>query len=252
MRPERAKAIESRKKGMSYSQIEKLLGIPRSTLSGWLSNLPISAEASMRISKRGRAISTAALVKRNKQQTIDAENRARSARHRSRANIGVISRRELLLLGVALYWAEGFKRANRRNGRSVTYHAVSFTNSDPGIIAVFVRFLREICAVDDRKIYLSLRIFPGQGEDQIKGYWSRVTGLPLSQFRKTYRGISISSSRKRPFNRLENGTLRIAVGDTLLFHKILGCIDALSAIAPKPESLEITSAPHSKIGILAT
>ena len=39
---DKSKAIELRKKGMSYSQIKAELGISKSTLSGWLSDMPLS------------------------------------------------------------------------------------------------------------------------------------------------------------------------------------------------------------------
>ncbi len=41
---EREKAIELRKKGMSYSQIREKLGTPKSTLSNWLKDHPLSKE----------------------------------------------------------------------------------------------------------------------------------------------------------------------------------------------------------------
>lgn len=39
------KAITLRKKGMSYSQIKTEIGISKSTLSGWLSDMPLSKKA---------------------------------------------------------------------------------------------------------------------------------------------------------------------------------------------------------------
>lgn len=38
------KAVELRKEGTSIREIEKLLSIPRSTLSGWLKNIKLTTE----------------------------------------------------------------------------------------------------------------------------------------------------------------------------------------------------------------
>jgi transcriptional regulator with XRE-family HTH domain len=39
---DKSRAIDLRKKGMSYSQIKAELGISKSTLSGWLCDMPLS------------------------------------------------------------------------------------------------------------------------------------------------------------------------------------------------------------------
>ena len=39
---DKQKALIMRKGGMSYSQIKEKLGVNKSTLSGWLQNLPLS------------------------------------------------------------------------------------------------------------------------------------------------------------------------------------------------------------------
>ena len=39
---DKQKAITMRKKGMSYSQIKEKLNVSKSTLSGWLYNMPLS------------------------------------------------------------------------------------------------------------------------------------------------------------------------------------------------------------------
>jgi hypothetical protein len=52
------------------------------------------------------------------------------------AQIGPITDRELLILGVIAYWCEGAKnKPGRRADR------VIFTNSDPGLIRLFLRFM---------------------------------------------------------------------------------------------------------------
>ena len=131
------------------------------------------------------------------------------------------------MAGVSLYWAEGYKRPVIRNGRELTHHVVSLTNSDPQLINLFLRFLREICNMPEEKIYANLRIFEHQNEINLLNYWSGLTKIPKQRFDKVYKGISKSSLGKKPFNSLPHGTIQIRVGDTKLFHRIIGWIDGM-------------------------
>jgi hypothetical protein len=226
----KSKAIEMRLQGNSYSAISQKLNIPKSTLSGWLSNIDLPENIFQEIRKAGREKALEALLKHNKNQTIIAVKRTQGIQKKSKTGIGSLSRRELLLMGSCLYWAEGYRRLQKRNGREVTHHSISLTNSDPDLIKVFLKFLREICSIHDSKIKLSLRIYPHQDENTIICFWSRVTDIPITQFTKTLCTISKSSSHQRPINRTPYGTLQVRVGDTKTFHKILGWIEGIKEL----------------------
>jgi hypothetical protein len=58
----------------------------------------------------------------------------------ARGEIGRITKRELWLIGIALYWAEGGKEKDTSIGSGVR-----FSNSDPRMILLFIRWLR-VCA----------------------------------------------------------------------------------------------------------
>lgn len=227
MRSDKFKAYKLRMQGRSYTEISNLLFVPKSTLSNWFSELIIPEGARERINKRVYAKSTAALIERNKSQTYQAEKRASGTRSLASSQVGSLSDRDLFIVGIALYWAEGHKRPIIARGKIRTYHPVSFTNSDPKLISLFMRFLRETCQVPEEKIKAHLRIFDHQNEVYILDFWQKTAKIPMSNFGKVYRGISISSQHKRPYNILPYGTLQIRVNDTSLFHKIMGWIDGL-------------------------
>ena len=219
-----------RMQGKSYTEIRKALGMSKSTLSAWFRHLVLSQEAQQKITSRSHAASINALLKINKQQTHLAEQRAKITRATSNKEIQNLSRRELLVLGAALYWAEGYKRPIFRDGKPKTSHPVSFTNSDPQMVKMFLKFLREICGTAEEKIKADLRIFDHQNEAHLLEYWAKITNLSYSNFGKVYRGVSISSQRKRPFNALPYGTIQIRVADTPLFHKIMGWIEGIASL----------------------
>lgn len=223
-------ALKLRLSGYSYNEIKNTLGVPKSTLSGWFSNVELSDNARNRLKNRVYSKSVAALIKRNKNQTHIAIQRMRSIRAQSRGEISHVSLKELKLIGTALYWAEGYKKAKIVNGREVTNHPVSFVNSDPALITLFLRFLREVCCVEENRISASIRIYEHMNDKELLRFWQNITKLPQEKFQKTYYGVSKSSQHKRPFNRLQYGTLNLRVNDTNLFHKIMGWIEGLASI----------------------
>ncbi|MFH1769899.1 MAG: helix-turn-helix domain-containing protein [Parcubacteria group bacterium] len=227
MKNDKLKALKLRMKGRSYNEINKLLGIPKSTLSTWFSGLDIPDKAVKRLEQRVYKKSIEKLIARNKRQTHLAEQRARSIQNEAKKNIKPLLSKDLMLIGIALYWAEGYKRPIIRNGRARTHHPVSFTNSDPQMIKLFLRFLRNTCAVPEDKITGDIRIYEHQNENYLMDFWSKATDIPYSRLKKFHYGISKSSKNRRPFNILPYGTIQIRVNSTPLYHKIMGWIEGL-------------------------
>lgn len=90
------------------------------------------------------------------------------------------------------------------------------------------QILRDICKVEENRITTSIRIYEHMNEEELLKFWHKITNVSLKKFQKTYYGVSKSSQHKRPFNRLQYGTLAIRVNDTNLFHKIMGWIEGLA------------------------
>ncbi len=230
MRTDKETAFKLRMGGRSYGEITQALGIPKSTLSGWLSDLVISDEARNRIESRTRKKSIAGLIKRNRNQTKLAQIRAKEIRKEAASEISALSKRELLITGAALYWAEGYKKPIIRNGKEVTHHVVSLTNADPVLVKIFLRFLREYCETPEGKIKVSLRIFPHQNRAMLQEYWQKETKVLPQNFQKISYTISKSSMGKRPFNQLKYGVLQVRVNDTRLYHRIMGYIEGMKKL----------------------
>lgn len=224
----RSRALRLRLAGKSYNEIQAALGIPKSTLSGWFKNLVLSDTARIRLASRS-SIGIATLIKRNKMQTHKAEQRAREARASAKGRIPILTKRDLLIIGAILYWAEGYKRLQIRDGKERTGHPISFVNSDSSMIKAFLRFLREVLEVTVHDIRLTMRLYPHINEENARTYWMKITRLPPSCFQRTTNMVSSASKGKRPFNRLPYGTLQVAVYDTAKFHYLLGLIEGVQA-----------------------
>jgi hypothetical protein len=229
MNPLRAQALALRLKGKSYNEIHSELGIPKATLSGWLKDVILSDRAQARLRSRVHQGVLNGLVKRNKLQTKEAEKRSCLIRTTAKHEIEKLSLENLKLIGTALYWAEGYKRAKFRNGKERTWHAISFVNADPDMVALFVCFLRKVMDVPEKSIRLSMRLYPNINEAEAQRFWIKSTGLGKENFCKTTNLVSGSSKGIRPYNRLPWGTLQIEVCNTPQFHRLMGWIEGMKA-----------------------
>lgn len=228
MRSDKFKAYKLRMAGRSYNEISRLLKVPKSTLSGWFTDLELPKEATKRLRDRVHTASLRGLIARNKNQTILAEARSRKMHDEGNKLIKNINKRDLLIIGVALYWAEGYKRPVVINGRTRTSHRVSLTNSDPNLICIFLQFLREACKVPNEKITIWIRYFEHQDLVYLLDFWQKRCNIPYSNFRNTLQTVSISSQRKKSYNSLPFGVAQISVNDTKLYHKIMGMISGIA------------------------
>ena len=222
MRKDKEKAVQLRKKGFSYGEISKKLKIPKSTLSYWLRNIELSKSSKDILKKKGIEKSTTALIKRNKEQTKKAQEKAELIQNKSILEINKIGKKELFILGVALYWGEGYKKG--ANGSK--WKCVDFTNSDSEMIIVMMRFFREICNVPDSKFKVQLHTYKNKDEEKIIKFWSNLTKIPKSQFMKSSFAISSASKQKRG-SMLKYGTVHIRIYDVVLFHRLIGWITGL-------------------------
>jgi len=111
------------------------------------------------------------------------------------------------IAGVMLYWAEGTLKGN----------TVDFANSNAEMVRFFLRFLREVCGIKEKRLRIYLYAYPYQNIETLKLYWYRVTGIPLRQFTKPYirKSTPNLSNRKLPY-----GTIHIRYNDKRLLELI--------------------------------
>jgi hypothetical protein len=223
MRKDKVEALALRKKGFSYNEISKKLEIPKSTLSYWLSDVVISQEAKSRIASRVFAGSVKGLIERNKNQTALAKERAEVIRETAKKEVRNLMKSKLFLVGISLYWAEGYKKG----AYGSKWKAVDFANSDPELVKIMMNFFRKICKVENEKIKVQLIVHKNIIINEAVSYWAKLTKLPISQFMKTCCAVSSASKGKRNKNSLMHGTVHIRINDVKLFFRIIGWIDGL-------------------------
>ncbi|MEU0099582.1 hypothetical protein [Streptomyces sp. NPDC006267] len=169
----RERARELRLQGMTYDRIQVELGCSKSSISLWVRDLPKperrrTREESSAIGRRGWGATL---------QRREAERR--TAKQRAADEIGAMTDRELFLLGVGLYWAEGSKSKPYR-----TQERVTFVNSDPGMIEVFLAWLR-LLGVNGEHLRFHVHIHETADIAAAEQFWGALTGAESSAFGKT-------------------------------------------------------------------
>ncbi|MDD5083907.1 MAG: hypothetical protein PHT88_03155 [Candidatus Moranbacteria bacterium] len=225
MRNDKDKAIRLRKTGQSYTQIQNSLHIPKSTLSSWLKDIPLSTEAQQKISTRVCATSIRSLIQRNKNQTALAKKQADDIRDNATQEVHKLSENPLFLIGVSLYWAEGYKKG----AYGSKWKCVDFANSDPQMITLMMAFFRTFCIKNDSEIKIQVIAHPNIDTDTVISFWSNVTSIPKNQFIKTQLKANKSSQGKRG-NTLTHGTVHIRMYDVRLFFRIIGWIEGMKLL----------------------
>mgnify|MGYP005859670993 CR=1 FL=1 len=123
---------------------------------------------------------------------------------------------KLKIAGIMLYWAEGAKKMRSYNGQT-RGGTIDFSNSDPKMIQLFLKFLREICGVDESRLRVKLYCYANQDINLIKKYWSKITGIPLKQFTKPYIREDFSLDK---IDKMKYGLAHITYSDKKLFLQI--------------------------------
>ena len=213
-------ALRLRCQGKSYDEIKKLSGVPKSTQSGWFKNLDLPPVIQRILEKKGR-VAREQFIEFNRHRTQRIKTENQKIKEDAFEEVNSLSKYELMLIGATLYWAEGYKIEIQKGTPGIC-----FANSDPHMVALFLRFLREIIQISEEKFRVSIHIHPNiEAQPTIK-FWAKVTNIPQERFRIT-RQISRASKRKRPRNSLPYGTLDLRVNNRRNCFHVQGLINGL-------------------------
>lgn len=133
---------------------------------------------------------------------------------------------ELRLIGASIYLYEGTK--DRIDNRGWHHYAVEFTNNDPRLIFVFLKFLRTVIGAEESRIKALLCVYPDHDTQYLIDYWSKLTGIPQERFNKTI--LLINRNKKCKPSLL--GTIKIRYHHKAHFLKIQAIItDVFGGVA---------------------
>jgi hypothetical protein len=97
----------------------------------------------------------------------------------AQAQVGSVSERDLLVLGVALYWAEGAKRKPWAPSDRIT-----FVNSDPSIVRTWLRWL-DLVGVSRERCRFRLQIHERADVAAAERFWAETVGVTVDRLMRT-------------------------------------------------------------------
>lgn len=171
-------AVALRKNGASIKTVEKQLGIPRSTLSGWFKTIKLSSQQQIALAKSSEEGLKKARLKANQWHRDQKALRLSQAKEEAEETIRAIDPADHAVLDLAfamLYLGEGAKGA-----------VTSIANSDPKILRFVLAVLRHNYDIRPSQVKCDLHLRADQDPEELKAYWSSELGIPLENFRGCY------------------------------------------------------------------
>jgi hypothetical protein len=212
-------ARKLRSQGHSLNQIASVLNLPKSTLSLWIRDVPLTDEQKQFL--------------RNKNPIFNPELRGPGGGKSLKSYYGEIRKKnrkkgqELVkekianqdidfIAGIMLYWAEGY-RSNNKN-------VVKFTNTQAEMVRFFLNFLRKYFNVKNPDIKVSIYYHEGEKTiTEIQDYWLNYLSLTHENLNRPYleNKREVSGIRK---NRYPYGICNLLVYSTEILQQIYGAI----------------------------
>lgn len=171
---EQRRARELRAEAWTLADIAAELGVAKSSVSRWVRDVDFTPNPRRSARKRGPN-----KLERAKVQEIERLRRQGIER------VGRLSEREFLMAGIGLYAGDGSKGD----------FEVAFANSNPALIDFFCRWFRRFFQPDERRLKVHLYLHDDLPLEPAEAFWSDLTGVPRSQFHKTYRATSSGGTR---------------------------------------------------------
>ena len=217
------KAIELRKMGLSYSNIRRQVKVSKSSLSLWLRSVGLSKRQKQKMTAKKLAAIRRGWEKWRKtriDKTFLITNKAIN-------EIGVIEKTDekLWIMGIMLYWAEGAKTKEYDPGRGV-----SFSNSDPKMIRLFLVWLIKVLKINRERIKFDIYLHENKKNEvnEVSQFWSKITRFSIKKFDRIYYKKNKISSLRKNKGKNYHGLLRIQIKKSAdLNRKISGWIEGV-------------------------
>jgi hypothetical protein len=208
MKRAREQARELRRQGMSVRDITKLTGASKSSVSLWVRDIELTDEQKLILKeKQHHWIGQNDGARKNREKGLQLRNAYQQA-GRAQAK----EMHPLHLAGCMLYWAEGAKSRN----------SLYFVNSDPNMMLLFIRFLREEMGITDSEIvlYVHCHTIDEHEVERIGRYWLELLNLPTVCLKRVF----FKQGSKTRHKVLSNGVCTIRVYKSALIQHIYGAI----------------------------
>lgn len=170
----RQKAIKLRlEKELSYTAIKQKLNIPKSTLSYWLRDFPLSEDKILELRRKGWAKGEAGRERFRSAMRKKREIKAQIVYKQQQKKLRNISKETYFVAGLMLYLAEGDKR---------NYTRIVLVNTDSAVIKFFIKWMVEFLNISKNKIKAQLHLYENMDIEKEKKFWQNELRFNKTQF----------------------------------------------------------------------
>ncbi len=183
----------------SYSEIRKILSVPKSTLSDWLREFPLSKEKILKLRRENLKRNEAKIERFRISMRKKREDKNREIYKKYQRKFSKLSRDVFFAAGLMLYLGEGSKK---------DYYTIALANTDPDIIKFFVEWLNEFLDISKDKMKMGLHLYENMDVEKEKEFWKNKLGFKEGQVYKPW----ISKFKKGSFSYREpfrHGTCKV-------------------------------------------
>ena len=175
---ERILARSLRKEGKSIKEIAYKLKVSPGSVSAWCKEIELTAEQIKTLQQR---IRDPHYGKKNgylKRVKTETKKRIKYYFNQGKKEVGKLTYRDIFLIGIALYWGEGFKKD----------HQVGFATSDPRMAKFFIYWLGYCWKIPKESLIIRVTANISYKEKitELEQFWSIFLKIHLSQFSKPF------------------------------------------------------------------
>lgn len=160
---------------LSYSAIQKRLGVPKSTLSYWLKDFPLSEEKILELRRKGWAKGEASRERFRATMRKKREEKEKILYEKWQKRFAHLSEDSHFVAGLMLYLAEGNKK---------DYYRIELTNTDPNVVSFFVNWLNKFLEIPCNRIKVGLHLYENMNIPKEVKFWKTHLGFMEHQFYK--------------------------------------------------------------------
>ena len=219
LRKKRELALTLRKEQhMSYSQIKEILKVSKSSLNLWLKDYPLSRE---RINElRGNSEKRIERYRETRRKTKEARLQKYYLEQKKR--IFPLSKRDIFIAGLFLYWGEGSKAKATD---------VSVSNTNPSVINFFIQWMETIFEIPRSEIKLRMHFYEDMDAKKETIFWAKILNVSEEQFAKPYikKTSSFRINEKGSFG---HGTCNAGIYNARLHEQVIMALKTVADIYP--------------------
>ena len=193
-----------RKRGFSYNEIAKIVGVSKGTLSNWFSAQSFSQTVTAQNQDKARKDNQKRMQILNKLKQNERGRLYKETAKAAKTEYSHYKSNPLFIAGLMLYLGEG-------DTKNPNLLRLASTNIE--VHRIFMKFLMNYLGIPKSRLRFWLLFYPDLAEQVCLNKWSKALKLPKNQFYKT----------QVIKNQSKNKTLQYGVGNIIISDAVLKC-----------------------------